>query len=115
MGRSALVTVFRDARGRVDARAAIEDDARAGHLAAMLTGGLQSDLESVEKALGDLALVERGEVDEAFIGGNVYEMTVKADGAELELNIFPDDPPSRFSISEVRAAVADWHGLLKET
>jgi hypothetical protein len=112
MGNSALVHAFRDESGRASVRPLDESSARADHLAGLLSGGLQSDLEATRKALAELAAVQRGERDETFIGGNVYEMTVTQQGAELEINAFPDDPAVHYTIDEVRAALEDWRDLL---
>ena len=112
MGNSALVHAFRDDSGRASAQPLDAGSARADHLAGLLSGGLQNDLKATSTALEEIAAVQRGERDEAFIGGNVYEMTVTEDGAELELNAFPDDPAVRYTIEEVRAALEDWRDLL---
>ncbi|MGI9421097.1 MAG: hypothetical protein ACR2RA_25005 [Geminicoccaceae bacterium] len=114
MVTNSLVEIFSDERGRPNAKAREDGDRRASFLAGMLIGGIQRNLADTESSLKQVVAVQTGEIEEASIGGNDYDMTVSGQGAELEIDAFPDDPPQEYTVEEVRDALERWKKALLE-
>lgn len=112
MSKSTLIRVFRNEEGIAAAEPLVTDDVRAKYLGRMLSGGIQAYLDETKDLLRQLSALQRGDVDEVSMGGNAYDMIVTKDGAALEMDVFPDDPPLQYSVDEVRDALEDWQNLL---
>ena len=61
-----------------------------------------------------LDALQQVELDLVEDGGNDIELTVTPEGAEIVNNLFPDNPPGRFTLQEIKDAVLDWREVMEE-
>lgn len=114
--RSKLVHVYVD-NGLIEAwrKEGLDETGarRAGQLAGLLNAMHHGRARTLE-LLARLDALERGEVEVVEDGGNDVALTARREGAEVVNNVFPDDPPARFTLQEVKDALLDWRDVLEE-
>ena len=77
-------------------------------IAAFLAIDIQRSPEWARDLLAKIAAVKAGELPSWERLGNAYRLSVSAQDALIEDLIDPTNPPQRFPLGELEAAVAAW-------
>jgi hypothetical protein len=105
---SALVGAHRHEAGFLAAQPLPGSGRRGAVLAGFLQSDVQGDLATARSLLAEIAAAERGEAPLAGGAGNAFSIRIAADGAVIAHALFPDAPPERYSLAELRAALEIW-------
>jgi hypothetical protein len=108
-----LIGVRRHAAGFLEAQPLPGSGRHGAVLANFLQSDVQGDLATARALLAEIAAAERGEAPLPGGAGNAFSIRIAADGAIIAHALFPDAPPERYRLAELRAALELWIAALE--
>jgi hypothetical protein len=99
--------------GYLEGRAADAGDPRGALLASFLQSDVQGDLAYAGELLAEIAAAERGEAPLPRRIGNAFAIEIGADGGVIRNVVLDDAEPERFSLGELREALALWAAAIE--